>query len=182
MCLHFLKHGGWPIWLCDIAVLLESQQVFNWDVCLGTNSRRARSIGCTIALARELLSARVPDGISPKLIATPPKWLTSAVLREWADPAAPHAAGFPALLPYLWRGPWHIRSMLSGRWRNPIQATVDCNGAFNAFPRWPYQLRNAAVRASHLFASQVSSAAIQGRSASLSPGRRRVEETGQVSL
>ena len=43
LCLHFLKHGGWrPLWLCDIAILLESQRgTFDWKVCLGANHRRA---------------------------------------------------------------------------------------------------------------------------------------------
>lgn len=154
LCLHFLKHGGWrPIWLCDIAVLLELQQVFNWDLCFGTNTKWGRWIGSTIALARELLGARVPEGAPPNLIAKPPKWLVNAVLREWGDPEPRKTAALSGLLPYLWRRPWQVKSVLAGRWRNPVQATVDCNGVFDALPRWPYQIRDVGGRARHFFTS-----------------------------
>lgn len=154
LCLHFLKHGGWrPIWLCDIAVLLESQKAFNWDLCFGTNSSWARWIGSTIALAREVVGAGVPEGAPRDFIATPPKWLVSAVLREWGDPEPPKTAALSASLPYLWRRPWQVKRVLSGRWRNSVQATVDRNGAFDAYPRWPYQVRDVAVRAKNFFTS-----------------------------
>src|SRR5207245_688147 len=73
LCLHFLKHGGWrPIWLCDIAIVLESQSraAFNWELCLGSDARRACWIGCTIALARDLLGATIPQGA--------PRWVTAS--------------------------------------------------------------------------------------------------------
>jgi Uncharacterised nucleotidyltransferase len=37
LCMHFLKHGGWrPLWLCDIALALESRSSsFDWELCLG---------------------------------------------------------------------------------------------------------------------------------------------------
>ncbi len=154
LCLHFLKHGGWrPIWLCDIAVLLESQKALNWDFCFGTNSKWARWIGSTIALARDVLGARVPEGASPELIASPPKWLLTAVLREWGYPWPPNRAALSGLLPYLWKRPWHVKTALAGRWRNSVQVTVDCNGAFNTSPRWPYQIRNLAIRTKHFLSS-----------------------------
>src|SRR5260370_12421195 len=77
LCLHFLKHGGWrPIWLCDIAVLLESSNAtFSWELCLGRDARRARWIGCTMALARYLLGARIPLRAPRCVTPKPPPWL-----------------------------------------------------------------------------------------------------------
>ena len=156
LCFHFLKHGGWrPIWLSDIAVVLEWQNgTFDWTYCLGENPRRARWIGSTIALARELLGAKIPDGAPPVVTSNPPKWLTETVLQEWSDPQSRTAAPLAVVLPSFWRRPWQLKAVMCGRWRNAIQATVDRNGAFDASPRWPYQLRDAASRAAR-FRSEV---------------------------
>src|SRR5438067_9321110 len=149
LCLHFLKHGGWrPIWLCDIAVLLESSNAtFNWELCLGINARRARWIGCTIALARDLLGARIPPGAPRCVTSNPPGWFTRTILREWSNPSAPNATNFALLIPELKSRPWKLKSAVRDRWRNPIQATVDCNSVFGALPRWPYQLWDGISRA-----------------------------------
>ncbi len=151
LCLHFLKHGGWrPIWLCDIAVLLDrGNEAFNWQLCLGNDPRRARWIGSTIALARDLLAARIPDGAPPSVTSSPPKWFKRTVLQEWSDPRPPRVAALAALLPALRLRPWQINAVMRGRWRNSIQATVDCDGAFDALPRWFYQVKDAASRALH---------------------------------
>jgi hypothetical protein len=157
LCLHFLKHGGWrPIWLCDIAVLLESSKAaFNWELCLGSDACRARWIGCTIALARDLLGARIPPGAPPCVTSNPPGWFTRTILREWSDPSAPNAASFELLIPELRARPWKLKSAVRDRWRNAIQATVDCNSAFDALPRWPYQLWDGISRAHRfLFSSK----------------------------
>jgi hypothetical protein len=149
LCLHFLKHGGWrPIWLCDIAVLLESgHAAFSWDLCLGSDARRARWIGCTIALARDLLAARIPLGAPPCVTFNPPGWFTHTILREWSNPSAPNATSFALLIRELRSRPWKLKSAVRGRWRNPIQATIDCNGAFDGRPRLPYQIWDGSRRA-----------------------------------
>ncbi len=155
LCLHFLKHGGWrPIWLCDIAVLLESSSAaFSWELCLGSDARRARWIGCTIALARDLLGARIPPGAPRCVTSSPPGWLTRTILREWSNPSAPNMTSFALLLPELSFHPWKLKSAMRGRWRNPIQATVDCNSAIDALPRWPYQLWDCISRAHRCLSS-----------------------------
>ena len=160
LCLHFLKHGGWrPIWLCDIAVVLESSNAaFNWELCLGSDARRARWIGCTIALARDLLDARIPPGAPRWVTASPPGWFTRTILREWSNPSAPHATSFAHLIPQLKSRPWKLKSAVRGRWRNPIQASVDCNSAFDALPRWPYQLWDGISRARRLLSSSKQTA------------------------
>jgi Uncharacterised nucleotidyltransferase len=153
LCLHFLKHGGWrPIWLCDIAVLLEFRNpAFNWELCLGSDSQCARWIGCTLALASDLLGAIIPPGAPRCVTSSPPGWFTNTVLTEWSNPSAPSATTFAFLIPELMSRPWKLRSILRGRWRNPIQATIDCNGAFDALPRMPYQLWNGVSRAGRMF-------------------------------
>jgi Uncharacterised nucleotidyltransferase len=155
LCLHFLKHGGWrPIWLCDIAVLLESSTAaFDWELCLGSDAKRARWIGCTIALARDLLDARIPPGAPRCVTARPPGWFTRTILREWSNPSVPNATSFAFLIPELKSRPWTLKSTMRDRWRNPIQATVDCNRAFDALPRWPYQLWDGISRAHRLLSS-----------------------------
>jgi hypothetical protein len=139
LALHFLKHGGWrPMWLWDIALLLEWEpSVFDWRLCLGTNARRARWIGCTIALAHELLGAGIPPGAPACVAAGLPSWFRKTVLEEWSNPPR-----FTQGRRSTFLKPW-----LRGRWRNPIQATIDWNGSFDKLPRLPYQLWDAAVRA-----------------------------------
>src|SRR5262249_46012446 len=53
LCLHQLKHGASsPVWLCDVAVALESRpQTFDWDCALGPDRRKADWVACTIGLA-----------------------------------------------------------------------------------------------------------------------------------
>jgi hypothetical protein len=155
LCLHFLKHGGWrPIWLCDIAVLLESSKSeFSWELCLGSDARRARGIGCTIALARDLLGARIPPGAPRCVTASPPVWFTRTILREWSNPSAPNAPSFAFLIPELKSHPWKLKSALRDRWRNPIQATVDCDAAFDTLPRLPFQLWDGISRARRLLSN-----------------------------
>ncbi len=155
LCLHFLKHGGWrPIWLCDIAVLLESSNAaFCWELCVGSDARRARWIGCTIASARALLGARIPEGAPRCVTSNPPVWFTRTILRDWSNPSAPNAPSFAHLIPELKSRPWKLKSAVRDRWRNPIQATVDCNSAFDALPRWPYQLWDGISRAHRLLSS-----------------------------
>src|SRR5215831_2165283 len=58
---HFLKHAAWrPLWLCDLALFLESMSAgFDWDLCLGTDARRANWILSAVGLARDLLGASI---------------------------------------------------------------------------------------------------------------------------
>lgn len=148
LALHFLKHGGWrPVWLWDIALLLEWEpSVFDWRLCLGTNARRARWIGCTIALAHELLGAGIPRGAPACVTAGLPSWFRKTVLEEWSNP--PRFTPEPgSLRGARGRRSTFLKLWLRGRWRNPIQATIDCNGSFDKLPCLPYQLWDAALRA-----------------------------------
>ncbi len=85
LCLHLMRHGACaPLWLCDLAVCLESHAAdFDWDYCLSGNRARAAWIRCWAALACRLLGARPAD---PTRIGVPPEWLGPAVLARWARP------------------------------------------------------------------------------------------------
>jgi hypothetical protein len=145
LCLHLLKHGAWrPLWLCDIAAVLESRPSrFDWDRCLGKNKRRAEWVLCTIALAHRLLGAQLGDApVTDDL----PGWLAASVLKQWNAP-------YPHSLPLIttdisrhWREPAALLEHLGKRWPNPIQATVDADGDFNKAPRLPFQIRHCLAR------------------------------------
>jgi hypothetical protein len=149
LCLHLLKHGAWrPLWLCDIAVALESRPAdFEWKRCLGANPRQGRWILGAIGLAQQLLGAiagNAPQG-GPL-----PSWLMPSVLRQWG---APYYSSLPPAKQQIGIYSRHPREMwrdLRRRWRNPIQATIDVNGPFNELPRLPFQLADYFWRSAQL--------------------------------
>ena len=150
LSLHMLRHGAWrPLWLCDIAVVLESRPAdFNWDLCLGNNKRRADWIACCIGLAHQLLGAEVKDTPVALRAKNLPRWLVSNVLRQWELPysaAQPPVTHQAPMSQYL-RNPRGILADLRRRWPNPIEATVYVEGPFNEFPRLPFQIGECVAR------------------------------------
>lgn len=81
---HLLRHFCHrPLNLVDIAAILESDQIADWEACLrGTHSWR-RWILAVAALARWLLKARMPDELERSCPKRPPGWLESATLWHW---------------------------------------------------------------------------------------------------
>ena len=63
ICRHLLRHGAWrPLWLCDIAAIVESlPPSLDWNLCLTANRHQADLIACSIGLAHQLLGARVDN-------------------------------------------------------------------------------------------------------------------------
>jgi putative nucleotidyltransferase-like protein len=183
-CLHFLKHGGWrPIWLCDVAVLLDTHnRSFDWKRCLGRDPKHERWIGATIALARDLLGFALPQGAPQSVMLPPPDWLKHTVLREWSDPRPRAAPALALLLPLLRRNPLQLTGSLRDRWRNGIQATIDCNATFSRFPRWPYQLRDAMNRALHFWWAPHGNRPAILNSTSFRPGGIGIGQPRKVSL
>ncbi len=153
LAVHFLKHAGWrPLWLCDIALMLESMAVdFDWDVCFGTDKRRANWILSVAGLARELLGATIDDERVAEQ-ANAPTWVSETVLRNWDQPFVGKHAPYHHHAPmrsYLIR-PRGFIADLRRRWPDPILATVTVNGTFGRRPRLRYQLRNCFERARRL--------------------------------
>jgi hypothetical protein len=150
LSIHLLKHGAWrPLWLCDIGAAVESLPTeFDWDVCLGKSSRRARWIVSTIGLANRLLQAN----IDPLPIAAEarelPTWLVENVLHQWANPFPINQPPMSHPVPMMsqLKSPKGLAAALRERWPDPILATISVNGRFNSFPRWPYQLASCMSR------------------------------------
>lgn len=138
MCVHALRHGIWrPLWLCDIALVLESlPEDFDWDYCLAGSATRSAWVSCAITLAQELLEARldrVPEKVCAKRL---PHWMLPAVIRQWGRE---HYMTGPSLGSFI-RRPLMLPAALWARWPNPIQATINMEGSLNEFPRFPYQV------------------------------------------
>lgn len=145
LCLHFLRHGAWrPLWLCDVAVMLESlPEDFDWELCLRGSTRAAGQVALVSRLAVLLLDARVPDLPPPIRAARLPAWLIRATLAQWGS-RYDRYAGMP-LRDHL-RLRRDLRAALRRRWPNPIEATVATGGPFNDLPRLPFQLAVCAGR------------------------------------
>ncbi|HEV2912196.1 MAG TPA: nucleotidyltransferase family protein [Pyrinomonadaceae bacterium] len=154
LCFHLLREGAWrPLWLCDIAVALEARPAgFDWELCLGRERRRRQSdwVACAIALAHQLVGARldqVPAAASDRRL---PAWVVPSVLREWtartmyARHLTPMEAAFSRPLSTLKGLRYH--------WPSPIEATVGMKGRFNNLPRWPFQIGTCLTRAAAFLA------------------------------
>jgi hypothetical protein len=149
LCFHFLREGAWrPLWLCDIAVAIESRPAnFDWDLFMGLDPKRREWFACSIALAHHLLEADlagVPEAIPNKRL---PHWLVPAVLKAWEVRAMLHRHSTP--MTSLWRSPAFTLTPknLRTHWPNAIEGTIGVNGPFNEMPRLPFQLGNCALRA-----------------------------------
>ncbi|HSQ00846.1 MAG TPA: nucleotidyltransferase family protein [Candidatus Dormibacteraeota bacterium] len=147
LCLHLLRHGApSPLWLCDVAVALESRpQAFDWDLVLGSDRRQADWVACTIGLAHQLLGAAVDDTPVAARAGRLPRWLVPSVLEGWGRQCPVDYQG-PELSPDL-------LSLLAGAattvrryWPNPVAATVHLRRRFSNYPRMPIQVVDAFAR------------------------------------
>jgi hypothetical protein len=149
LCVHLLKHGAWrPLWLCDVAVALESRpSSFDWDRCLGRNKRWANWVLCTLGLANRLLGADLGDVPLRNHATSLPRWLVPSVLRQWNTPYSRALPLMADQLKQCLRQPSALLRGLKQRWPNPIQATVDADAPFNGTNRLPLQIRDCFLRA-----------------------------------
>ena len=154
MCIHMLQHGAYrALWLCDIAVVLESlPEDFDWEYLRRGGRRRADWVASTVSLAQELLGAR-PDGV-PTEVRTKrlPRWLIPSVLSQWS--IEEHYILDSPSMAYAFRHPTQLPRAVRLRWPNPIQATVRVGGPFNELPRLPFQLWECVLRTAY-FITQV---------------------------
>jgi hypothetical protein len=147
LCVHLLRHGAWrPLWLCDIAVALESRPAsFDWDRCLGPDRRRADWVACTIGLAHQLLGVSIDDTPVAWRASHLPGWLVPTVLKQWETPCtADHRP--PELFVTALHHPTRLPHALRLRWPDRIAATIGLGGPLNALPRLPFQLAHCLVR------------------------------------
>jgi hypothetical protein len=165
LCLHLLRSGAWrPLWLCDVAVALESCAAdFDWGRCLTSDRKVAEWVTCTIGLAQELLGTEVrgqksevrdksslPLALGSLRFAPLPHWLAPAILRQWGRSLNPHAIEAALLALSAQRAPRKFFAEIYARWDQPVRATVALRGRFNNGPRWPYQLAELLLRSSEV--------------------------------
>ena len=153
ICFHLLREGAWrPLWLCDIAAMLETTPAdFDWKVCLGTR-RQARSVACAISLAHLLLGAGIECVPAAGQLKKIPRWLVPTVLKEWGSLVPSMRLRHSTT---IWMHLQAKRNLLQGlrdRWPNPIEATITMNGPFNELPRLPFQIGNCLYRSTAFLA------------------------------
>lgn len=127
LCVHMIRHGiSRPVWLCDLAAALEARPAdFNWDYCLQGNRVLTRWVLALLALARDLLGARIDEPRVEKLIGRLPGWLIDAVLWRWG---AGHEV--KPYVEYL-KHPTEAAEVISFRYLNPIKSAY----RMGAFPQ-----------------------------------------------
>ncbi len=138
LAVHWLIDGGWfrdRLW--DIYYAVENRpDNFDWERCLNVVSeRRRRWIVCVIGLTHKYLGLNIDDLPFADEAKDLPNWLIKAVEREWASGVR--------LLPlfYVAGNRQDLLKQIKKRVRpNPIHATVDMEGSFDAPTRIHYQI------------------------------------------
>jgi hypothetical protein len=148
LCVHLLRHSAWrALWLCDVALLVESRRGdFDWEYCLGGGRRERDRVACTLALARVLLGASIDDTPVAARAKNLPTWLVPAVLDQWG--ATPH---FRNRMGSFFVSPGSLLREIPRRLPNPIEASISLNAPFNNAPRLPLQIADT-LRRSLMFA------------------------------
>jgi hypothetical protein len=152
LCLHLLRHGAIrPLWLADIAVLLETRtDDFDWDRCLSGSARQVDWVACAISLAHHLLGADIQGVPVGRRVQHLPRWLVAPTLKAWGTPAES-----PRQVAAYLRNPIGLFKELRHHWPNPTEATMTVHGPFNELPRLPFQLGHILSRTATLL-SQLS--------------------------
>jgi len=145
--LHALRHGLIrPLWLCDVAVLLETLPGnFGWaDFLAGSPARTGWAVAA-LHLAGTLLGASQAAVPGEWRVREQPAWLAPAVLAEWGAGRIPQGMRAPML-----RALGRPRAFVHGlflRWPNPVEATVGLGLSLGTWPPVPAQLAECARRA-----------------------------------
>ncbi len=155
-CLHLLRHGAWrPLWLCDLAVLLEQLSPgFVWDYCLSGKRRLTEWTLAAIGLAHRVFGSRTNERKIDERAERPSNWLTPVVLKQWGRGAIgdSHSRDERPLLSYL-RDPRGIVKALASRWPNAIEASIKMGGSpRGCLPNCVYQFLATSNRLSGLAA------------------------------
>jgi hypothetical protein len=149
-CLHFLRHSGSnPLWLCDVAVMLENIPAeFNWEYCLAGQRRRTEWMLAVIRLANQVLGASVSRCPREKLPSSVPFWMVKTVLSLWGraehyiDPRpmpTPIVVGLP-------QDPRLLSRALFERWPNPLESVYRLSWPMNRFTGRGAQILDLCMR------------------------------------
>ena len=155
LCLHMLRHGAWrPLWLVDVAVAFESRQAsFDWDYFLSGDPRQTDWVLSAIGVAHHLLDADVRGTPVEVRAGQLPRWLIPAVLEQWGR-GKPLPQQGRRIYSYVHDRAGLLEALLT-RWPNAIQATVSLHGAFNEWPRLPFQIGDC-LRRTGVLVTQLS--------------------------
>lgn len=153
LCEHFFSHGAWrPLWLCDIALFVETHGAELGWVRLDLSEAESRAVHGpfvrpAVLLAHELLGARLtgtPWAEAEARNSNPlPRWLPKATLRAWG------VGGHYSLTTSITLEEPTPQALLRSariRWPNPIEASVRWSRPFDNTPRLPFQLLDVLAR------------------------------------
>ncbi len=146
LALHLMRHGAWrPLWLCDLAVLLEQLPAsFDWDYCVSGRPYLRDWVVAALGLAGRLLDANVQP-VGPLRGAFNARWLADTVLHLWSRGSDANDAVVDPIMSSL--GSWQaLRRAIRQRWPNPIRAALKLR--LSPFGRWPAPLVQATAFAS----------------------------------
>ena len=138
LAVHWLIDAGWfkdRLW--DIYYAVENRTVdFDWDRCLDLVSpRRRRWIICVIGLAHSRLGLYIDDLPFADEAKKLPKWFIRAINREWnSDVRLLPLHRFIGSPSEFWQ---QVKKRIPP---NPIHATLDMEGSFDAPTRLHYQI------------------------------------------
>lgn len=138
LCVHWLTDGGsFKERLWDIYYAIQSRPPdFDWERFLGpVSKKRRRWLVCTIGLAHHFLGLDLDETPIKNEAKNIPAWLIKAVEREWASETR-----FMPLETVI-HDPKELLKQIPKRLRpNPIWATIQMEGSFDAKTRIFYQL------------------------------------------
>jgi len=125
-CLHLLRHLGFqPLWLCDVAALVENLPAdFDWNYCLSGERRRTKWMLAVIRLANQLLGAnldRCPAALIPRAV---PRWVVTTILARWGTEAS-FQYPWPRprrILRVMRTDPRRLPDAIASHWPDPLQA------------------------------------------------------------
>lgn len=146
---HFLRHGGWrPLWLCDLALMLEQAGTdFDWDHCLRGSPRQRDWLLCVFHLCQQLLGARLDRVPAGHRVCRPPSWLRRTVLKHWGRP---YRGPCERPMTSYVLSPAGLWQALRVRWADPIAVTVRWGLAMNGMPRLPFAIGDYLARAAKM--------------------------------
>ena len=140
LAIHWLTDGGsQPERLWDIYYAVENRSPdFDWDRCLHVvEKHRRRWIVCAVGLAHKYLDLDLTDCPIGKEAQELPPWLIKTVEREWST----KTKHVPLELAIY--DPTALSKQMIRRMRpNPIWATIQMEGSFDAATRVHYQIAN----------------------------------------
>lgn len=144
LCVHWLIDGGVNkerLW--DIFYAVENRPPdFDWDRFLNiVSERRRRWLVCTLGLAKRYLGLDLSDTPIKSEANKLPKWLINTVESEWASEVKPRP------LEASLNDKKVLMQQVKRRFSpNPIRATIEMEGSFDARTRFFYKLGNFVMR------------------------------------